>query len=226
MSAPRHSLCRLYMRRYWPGRAPDWVQEREGERADSEGDDASEDEEEAGVTAAIAPPVVIRASDDPRLRRLAEACAPVLAATGHAIILARLMTQEQSGVGLESCLVPAGNVSTRPGFPESAAPGPLLPGEYHRKLCSTRGVLLWDAHFVQDKTMRNPRDTCVPLVEQEKLPDLAMPPARRRATTTATSRRRRPRRASSPATEGPPRDMRPPARTRTRCGRRLPLSCK
>jgi hypothetical protein len=115
----------MYLRRYWPGRAPDWVQEREGERADSEGDDASEDEEEAGVTAAIAPPVVIRASDDPRLRRLAEACAFGLAAIGHATTLARLMTQEQSGVGLESCPVPAGNVSTRPGCPESAAPGPF-----------------------------------------------------------------------------------------------------
>ena len=73
------NACMRIMRRYWPGRAPDWVQERGEEReGGSEGDDASEDEEEVGVTAAIAPPVVIRASDDPRLRRLAEACARMI----------------------------------------------------------------------------------------------------------------------------------------------------
>ncbi len=63
------------MRRYWPGKAPDWAEEREGGRSGSE--EASDDEDEAVAAAAIAPPVIVRASEDPRLRRLAEvrACA-------------------------------------------------------------------------------------------------------------------------------------------------------
>ncbi|CAK0784323.1 hypothetical protein CVIRNUC_007527 [Coccomyxa viridis] len=56
------------VKRYWPGRAPDWYNEKQAE-AESE-EDASE-EDEADVTA-IATPVVIKASDDPRLRRLAQ----------------------------------------------------------------------------------------------------------------------------------------------------------
>ncbi|CAL8469211.1 g8752 [Coccomyxa elongata] len=54
------------VKRYWPGKAPDWYQGEE-EEAPS---DVSEDDE-AGVTA-IAPPVIVKAAEDPRLRRLAE----------------------------------------------------------------------------------------------------------------------------------------------------------
>ena len=59
------------VKRYWPGRAPDWYNEKE-QQQDSEDEEAS-GEDEADVTA-IAPPVVIKASDDPRLRRLAQVC--------------------------------------------------------------------------------------------------------------------------------------------------------
>lgn len=57
------------VKRYWPGRAPDWYNEKEEEQSESEAEPSEEDE--ADVTA-IAPPVVIKASDDPRLRRLAQ----------------------------------------------------------------------------------------------------------------------------------------------------------
>ena len=56
--------------RYWPGKAPDWAEEgRDGGR-DSDEEGGPSDEEEA--VAAIAPPVILKASEDPRLRRLAE----------------------------------------------------------------------------------------------------------------------------------------------------------
>lgn len=66
--ARKANLCAC-QNRYWPGRAPDWAQERDGGRSSDQ--DSDEDEVEAEVTA-IAPPVVIKASEDPRLRRLAE----------------------------------------------------------------------------------------------------------------------------------------------------------
>lgn len=59
------------VKRYWPGRAPDWYNEKE-QQQESDGEEAS-GEDEADVTA-IAPPVVIKASDDPRLKRLAQVC--------------------------------------------------------------------------------------------------------------------------------------------------------
>ena len=59
------------VKRYWPGRAPDWYDEKK-QQQESEDEEAS-GEDEADVTA-IAPPVVIKASDDPRLRRLAQVC--------------------------------------------------------------------------------------------------------------------------------------------------------
>ena len=59
------------VKRYWPGRAPDWYNEKE-QQQESEDEEAS-GEDEADVTG-IAPPVVIKASDDPRLRRLAQVC--------------------------------------------------------------------------------------------------------------------------------------------------------
>ena len=58
------------VKRYWPGKAPDWYKEKE-EQPESEDEESSGEEEAADVTA-IAPPVVIKASDDPRLRRLAQ----------------------------------------------------------------------------------------------------------------------------------------------------------
>ena len=62
------------VKRYWPGRAPDWYDEKK-QQQESEDEEAS-GEDEADVTA-IAPPVVIKASDDPRLRRLAQVCSTV-----------------------------------------------------------------------------------------------------------------------------------------------------
>jgi hypothetical protein len=55
------------VKRYWAGRAPDFYNEREEDRSSSE----DSDEDEAEVTA-VAPPVIIKAAEDPRLRRLAE----------------------------------------------------------------------------------------------------------------------------------------------------------
>ena len=60
------------LRRYWPGKAPDWYQ---GE-PDEDLSDVSEDDE-AEVTA-VAPPVIVKAAEDPRLRRLAEVCHSLL----------------------------------------------------------------------------------------------------------------------------------------------------
>ena len=54
------------VQRYWPGKAPEWYKP----------DEAAEDEELAAEpgTTAPAPPVVLKRADDPRLRRLAQAC--------------------------------------------------------------------------------------------------------------------------------------------------------
>uniref|UniRef100_A0A061QYR8 Microfibrillar-associated protein 1 n=1 Tax=Tetraselmis sp. GSL018 TaxID=582737 RepID=A0A061QYR8_9CHLO len=56
------------VKRYWPGRAPDWAKEKEEE----EGDEAVvlETEHEQSKTK-IAAPVVVKKADDPRLQRLA-----------------------------------------------------------------------------------------------------------------------------------------------------------
>ena len=64
------------VKRYWPGKAPDWYQEpAEAQSSDDEG-------QETGITA-VAPPVVLKKAEDPRLRRLAEAkvgqgCEPLI----------------------------------------------------------------------------------------------------------------------------------------------------
>ncbi len=58
------------VKRYWPGKAPDWYQDKE-DQPESEEEAASGEEEPADVTG-IAPPAIIKASDDPRLRRLAQ----------------------------------------------------------------------------------------------------------------------------------------------------------
>ena len=73
------------VKRYWPGRAPDWYNEKDQQK-ESEDEEAS-GEDEADVTA-IAPPVVIKASDDPRLRRLAQVCPCCL----HALMPAQKTT--------------------------------------------------------------------------------------------------------------------------------------
>ncbi|KAL0034083.1 hypothetical protein WJX79_007829 [Trebouxia sp. C0005] len=52
-------------RRYWPGKAPDWVPPNTAE-------EASDDEEQAVERTSVAAPVIIRAKDDPRLARLAD----------------------------------------------------------------------------------------------------------------------------------------------------------
>ena len=63
------------VKRYWPGRAPDWAKavpadEEEEEKATP----ASHSSDEEGVEAdEVAAPVILKKSDDPRLRRLAEA---------------------------------------------------------------------------------------------------------------------------------------------------------
>ena len=51
-------------RRYWPGKAPDWVPPSTEEAA-------SDDEEQAVERTSVAAPVVVRAKEDPRLARLA-----------------------------------------------------------------------------------------------------------------------------------------------------------
>lgn len=51
-------------RRYWPGKAPDWVP--------NEAEELSEDEEEAIDRTSVAAPVIVKAKPDPRLARLAE----------------------------------------------------------------------------------------------------------------------------------------------------------
>ena len=72
------------VKRYWPGKAPDWYKEKE-EQPESEDEEASGEEEAADVTA-IATPVVIKASDDPRLRRLAQVMLALLRATSAAAL--------------------------------------------------------------------------------------------------------------------------------------------
>ena len=52
-------------RRYWPGKAPDWVP------SDSVAE-ASDEEDEAADRTSIAAPVIVKAKDDPRLARLAD----------------------------------------------------------------------------------------------------------------------------------------------------------
>ena len=51
-------------RRYWPGKAPDWVP--------NAAEDLSEEEEEAVDRTSVATPVIVKAKADPRLDRLAE----------------------------------------------------------------------------------------------------------------------------------------------------------
>ena len=52
-------------RRYWPGKAPDWVPPNTAE-------EASDDEEQAVERTSVAAPVIVRAKNDPRLARLAD----------------------------------------------------------------------------------------------------------------------------------------------------------
>lgn len=52
-------------RRYWPGKAPDWVPPNTAE-------EPSDDEEQAVERTSVAAPVIVRAKDDPRLARLAD----------------------------------------------------------------------------------------------------------------------------------------------------------
>jgi hypothetical protein len=50
------------VKRYWPGRAPDWVDKDKIEEVDSdlEGDDKEEDEGEVAAATSIAAPVVLK----------------------------------------------------------------------------------------------------------------------------------------------------------------------
>lgn len=84
------------VKRYWPGKAPDWYKEKE-EQPDSEDEEASGDEEAADVTA-IAPPVVIKASEDPRLRRLAQVMLALIRATSAAALNAGLSSLTNSHI--------------------------------------------------------------------------------------------------------------------------------
>ena len=52
-------------RRYWPGKAPDWVPPNSVA-------EASDQEEEAVDRTSVAAPVIVKAKDDPRLARLAD----------------------------------------------------------------------------------------------------------------------------------------------------------
>ncbi|KAL3143239.1 hypothetical protein ABBQ38_002090 [Trebouxia sp. C0009 RCD-2024] len=52
-------------RRYWPGKAPDWVPPNSVA-------EASDEEEEAVDRTSVAAPVIVKAKDDPRLARLAD----------------------------------------------------------------------------------------------------------------------------------------------------------
>lgn len=52
-------------RRYWPGKAPDWVPPNSVA-------EASDEEEEAVERTSVAAPVIVKAKDDPRLARLAD----------------------------------------------------------------------------------------------------------------------------------------------------------
>lgn len=52
-------------RRYWPGKAPDWVPPNSAA-------EASDEEEEAVDRTSVAAPVIVKAKDDPRLARLAD----------------------------------------------------------------------------------------------------------------------------------------------------------
>lgn len=55
------------VKRYWAGKVPDYYKEPAEDRSASE----ESEEDEAEVTA-VAPPVILKAAEDPRLRRLAE----------------------------------------------------------------------------------------------------------------------------------------------------------
>lgn len=52
-------------RRYWPGKAPDWVPPNSAA-------EASDEEEEAVDRTSVAAPVIVKAKNDPRLARLAD----------------------------------------------------------------------------------------------------------------------------------------------------------
>jgi hypothetical protein len=84
------------VKRYWPGKAPDWYNEKE-EQPESEDEEASGEEEAADVTA-IAAPVIIKASDDPRLRRLAQVTLVLMRATTAATLKAVLSSLNNSHI--------------------------------------------------------------------------------------------------------------------------------
>jgi microfibrillar-associated protein 1 len=59
------------VKRYWPGKKPDWVKE------DDPGSEVlSSSDEEEDTRAAVAPPVIVKQADDPRLKRLLESRRP------------------------------------------------------------------------------------------------------------------------------------------------------
>ncbi|KAK9845076.1 hypothetical protein WJX74_010315 [Apatococcus lobatus] len=65
------------VKRYWPGKAPDWAKALPAEE-EEEAAAASQSSDEEGLEAdKVAAPVILKKSDDPRLRRLAEAQAEV-----------------------------------------------------------------------------------------------------------------------------------------------------
>lgn len=55
------------VKRYWPGRAPDWVEEG------GEEEELVQEQQEERSRTSVAAPVVVKKADDPRLARLADA---------------------------------------------------------------------------------------------------------------------------------------------------------
>lgn len=68
------------VRRYWPGKRPDWIKEESEDEEDSEEEEQPQEEEALApaleeqpvVRTDIAAPVIVKRGDDPRLRRLAD----------------------------------------------------------------------------------------------------------------------------------------------------------
>ena len=82
------------VQRYWPGKAPEWYKP----------DEAAEDDEVVGEPGTSAPalPVVLERADDPRLRRLAQACSATVQ-IGYAVPYTKVSLLAVLTAGLHEC---------------------------------------------------------------------------------------------------------------------------
>lgn len=93
---------RVRVRRYWPGKAPDWAPEEDDDDADDEGADSTFQQQQEPFPSGRAPAVRVEQKDDPRLRRLAGARGsgvPGEAATRRQIRAAQVVDDEEESDG-------------------------------------------------------------------------------------------------------------------------------